>query len=108
MGRSLKFRAWDIENKFMHRWYVIIKDKDILTDIFTTDFYETMQCTGLKDKNGKEIYEGDICKHKNGIGKVWYRSNLTSFVVDGELGNYAIDRDCEVIGNRFENPELLK
>jgi uncharacterized phage protein (TIGR01671 family) len=76
-----------------------------------------MQFTGLHDKNGKEIYEGDIVKTKDDTLKVFWNSSTASFDVEFSGG------DCEplvpfygewypdqheVIGNIHENPELLK
>ena len=74
-----------------------------------------MQSTGLKDKNGKEIFEGDIVGSKDGLlnGVVLYRPDLAMWTVDlirynnfERLCNVASSR--EIIGNIYENPELLK
>ena len=72
-----------------------------------TDFKEVvlMQYTGLKDKNGKEIYEGDIVTDGVGKFKIVYDLKLAGYQP------YCIFRDdpenyCEVIGNIYENPEL--
>jgi hypothetical protein len=74
------------------------------------DDYEWMQYTGLKDKNGKEIYEGDLVRYgKDGmIGKVEWdyaktRWRWSSF----PLTNVEV-RKLTIIGNIYENPELIK
>lgn len=73
-----------------------------------------MQYTGLKDKNGKEIYESDILREKIG-GKVfkyaviWNEECAAFGDDDGQHFNDDIDaKKVEVIGNIYENPELLK
>lgn len=112
--REIKFRAW------LKRYEMMVDvEKISMTSgriYFDSDWweeYELMQYTGIKDKNGKEIYEGDIVKSPCGIRKVIF--------VDGgfclDTGDFATDlyrmidskgNHLEVIGNIYENPELLE
>lgn len=137
--RELKFRAWDKKSKkirivesigfgelsYYNEGYPVtnmigrdcIHDKDI---IIHRDSYqhELMQYTGLKDKNGKEIYEGDICKYVCGksewIAEVVFHYGMFTFPIkEKPLGRYVyihnvLERELEVIGNIYENPELLE
>lgn len=122
MSREIKFRAWLKEEERM----VSVSDISFIGqeidkyegdsssgDWWGFDYIELMQYTGLKDKNGNEIYEGDICKHHGHdvIGKWIYDDGFTSFVMmEGEnhYFYFGIDEDrLEVIGNIYENPELL-
>lgn len=79
------------------------------------------QCTGLKDKNGKLIWENDICDRKEEYPETvkynngdWtldysYSEGKESGCCYRNLGFYALERKCvEVIGNIFDNPELLE
>ena len=89
-------------------------------DIYCYDFdeIELMQSTGLKDKNGKEIFEGDILDYKGRKALVRWHGSYASFIyrfVD-ELQKrktewkplYLAYMKCEIIGNIYENPELLE
>ena len=83
------------------------KDVDqITTKTVPNDDLEIMQFTGLLDKNGKEIYEGDVtrCGQEEKIGVVEWHKEFAMFT------NCAVadPNKCEVIGNIYENPELIK
>jgi len=78
------------------------------------DNFELMQFTGLTDKNGKEVYEGDIVSTKHQpLAKVVWHSEFTTFCteeIDEISGIYQFTikpSETEIIGNIYENPELL-
>lgn len=121
--RKIKFRAWHIEEHKMYSVYEL--------DIFRSWIYgarrgksrgdwwsnwKLMQFTGLRDKNGKEIYDGDILNHPDRFSEdtlviewVYDRWSIVEYY-KGEVNHMADYKfyDCEIIGNIHENPELLK
>lgn len=128
--REIKFRAWDEGNKEMHYdfqfiksgndgndWMIFTSDKNKLGDeqhpfnnpYFQQQFHIT-QFTGLKDKNGKEIYEGDIMQTATGPAVVRFDNNEVEFVCDNKSCyiHPASWNKREVLGNIFENPELTE
>lgn len=138
--REIKFRAWDKKIKAfvvpfdfaingMGSKFICPNNKLIDHGNFSGDCdqarYEIMQYTGLKDKNGKEIYEGDIVRlasyGKNDPRKIqcveWNDDRLrftVNKICDSGREQPYTDADCdvlfgcEIIGNIYENPELLK
>lgn len=120
-----KFRAWlknDKEIIDVDEIHWFDGELDIIGDYITfvrkADEIELMQSTGLKDKNGKEIFEGDIVDYKGRKAVIKWHGSYASFIyrfVD-ELNKrsaewyqlYLAYLKCEVIGNIYENPELLE
>ncbi|MGS0644634.1 YopX family protein [Staphylococcus hominis] len=128
-----KFRVWDKNNKKMLNWKELDLTKELGEDEITIFeptgqfaqpmyFYETMQSTGLKDKNGTEIYEGDIIEFKYPYdkriktkGNVVWNSDKSCFGISMketteryELYRITAENYLAVIGNVHQNPELLE
>lgn len=110
--REIKFRIWDKIDKFMSGPFEVIDlagTKRIDENLQRHSVY--MQYTGLKDKNGKEIFEGDIVLYtdfggdKNHLVVEW-SENDGAFLFGWVRTDYAISKG-EVVGNIYENPELL-
>lgn len=131
MSREIKFRAWDKSSEYMHSNVQsgVYEDPDEWTEFSTVlglECFEVMQYTGLKDKNGKEIYEGDIVEYNDFnslrtgghaedkiiVGKVTFGCGMW-MVEEKNCGHdlyegLVNDEELEVIGNIYENPELLE
>jgi hypothetical protein len=103
--RIIKFRFWDKDMQRMRHW-VDIKD--------SWGFTVAMQYTGLLDRNGAEIYESDIVRSEHDTMVVAWNDKIGSFGLNKEgwmyfhyFGEAVEPEDVEVIGNIYENPELL-
>lgn len=140
MKREIKFRAWDNVNKRMgyfdpgfhwqdeyDLWCLRLKFGSVpITNVPCEDNIDLMQYTGLKDKNGREVFEGDVLqaryvpnyslnifevKWNNGSAAfVCYRSHQDQNIRFEQLPLCPSNsmEDLEVIGNIYENPELIK
>ena len=120
MSREIKFRAWDKHHNSMEYINDLYWLEENGIHDFNDDNYIFMQNTGLKDKNGKEIYDSDIVKVTWGSGKivcyeVKYCESLGYHYLRDTKNKEDDDIICiydysqmDVIGNVFDNPELLK
>ena len=120
--RDIKFRVWDNERNamfnsksvdidFFEGKIEITSDTIRYDEVYTDEIkdFELMQYVGCKDKNNKEIYEGDIVKTKEHIGQIIYSKGMFFIDVKGDfyLPIYNVSEFIEVIGNIYENPDLL-
>ena len=126
--REIKFRAW-------------VKDRKAIFEVISIDYVtkkvtyllervghllsirdakfndvELMQYTGIKDKDNKKIYEGDIIFESFGekYYKVIFENGSFKAEFNGDFDEYSFDlidvvaQGCEIVGNIYENPELIK
>jgi uncharacterized phage protein (TIGR01671 family) len=135
LSRGIKFRAWNDYTERLYKWEDLENagSTNYIHEYFSNlkeNGYHLMQYTGLHDKNGKEIYEGDIVKSQwqhNGvdcydyelIGEIVFDSYYSSFRIENKDFNMplcSIERETlcnedndgfEVIGNIYENTELI-
>ena len=125
--KEIKFRAWDKKKKKITKCfgygksYMVGGEGIDLNDLILSEqkYVEIMQYTGLKDFQGKDIYEGDIIKCDNKIGEVMYDEQQGAFIILWQPNNKKQKSGCdylastwpgvikEIIGNRYEHPELL-
>lgn len=119
-----KFRVWDTVKKAMSEVEAIVYTEEKVYPFYSKvvrryiPFSEAilMQSTGVLDKNGKEIFEGDVVKLRYTISSDYEFFKVTRF----RGGSWRIDNrrrgcelwlrneDCEVIGNIYDNPELVE
>jgi len=105
MKREIKFRCWD---DFQKKMFDISSLKLPHREDLSPNVY-LMQYTGIKDKNGKEIYEGDIVRKLDKTGYKAGRPFAVKFESNAKCSGYMIGnpKSYVIIGNIYENPELL-
>ncbi|MCU6720628.1 YopX family protein [Porcipelethomonas ammoniilytica] len=132
MNREILFRGKRVDNGEWVNGYLVKKIDPLYTDIEThcilhqerdncgclmplmtwtrVDVETIGQYTGLTDKNGVKIFEGDIIKHKENLFEIKYSTEQARYLA--VLTNGVFDpvamQNCEVVGNVFDNSELLK
>lgn len=127
--REIKFRSWDLEKKCMFYDVEEFYDglgygfdkpdptgcQDCFSDFLNSEHQIVMQYTGLKDKNGKEIYEGDIVQFDKENAKVFPKPTMPVIFDYGAfyVGKYTVlllsttTEVIDIIGNIYENPKLI-
>lgn len=116
MNRPIKFRAWHPKKNRMWSWKDLIDSSIRMHSFERNSHLIFMEYTGLNDKNGKDIYEGDIFKWRDFTGMVRFYQGVfylwNGFEVDPDKIQheklYQYTFNGEVIGNQFEDPELLE
>ena len=137
MERSIKFRAWNKKLKemetvllicFVNRYVDVLPFRNLeggLQESWSFDDIELLQYTGLKDRNGKEVYEGHIVKIDGGycgdyhynecLAEIKWSNDESCFYPHNHKDRYGLVmqdyynfEEFEIIGNIYENPELLE
>lgn len=117
MEREIKFRVWDDNLKVMYSpdnqigglWNI----KEAWNGIIKYKNGTLMQYIGLKDRTGQDIYEGDICKFPKNDGSesiltIVYNNRMACFEFSKENAPISLSLSYEIIGNIYENPELME
>ena len=127
-NRKIKFRAWDKEKKewiyiglasmcgivdgHLRQFYAKNSGHDLdIPSLGNEEYprlYILMQFTGLKDKNGKEIYEGNVVETEAFIDEVIFKDCVFTTKHSENNQPLMVHNNLEIIGNIYDNPELIK
>lgn len=116
--RDVKYRVWDLDENKMYKYYFGVDTKNPIVHLYGDDLdnikenfrdrIKLMQYTGIKDKNGKEVYEGDVVDYFRGeLAKIGFIAG--SFVIDSSSHTetmFELMGELEVIGNIYENNQI--
>ena len=120
MSRPIKFRAWDeVNKKMIYEYNGVMTGMHISSGDIINLYENILQFTGLYDKNGKEIYEGDIVNRLNTDNpdnayiqttEVFWHEEMSRFSFKNTYDDltFVDAENCVVIGNVYQNPELIK
>lgn len=113
--RKLRFRAWTNDSWINEGMIYDYQDTTYVESFgFNSEELPLMQFTGLKDVNGIDLYEGDICDFKGHVCEVVYRENYCDFVFNIKRFNSRLlnvtksnisKHNCEIIGNIYQYVE---
>lgn len=119
MNREILFRGKRVDSSEWFEGSYWLSRSAVRETTYITDGYGNLFCvipetvgqyTGLTDKNGVKIFEGDIIKHKENLFEIKYSTEQARYLA--VLTNGVFDpvamQNCEVVGNVFDNSELLK
>lgn len=116
--RELRFRAWvKSEECYMGKWIdtqypVTFSAVNEVAEYYSDNDLVVEQYTGLKDKNGKEIYEGDIVSYRGNNYQIKWCKASFAYIASSNNQYYWLSPSkstvFEVIGNTYENPEMVE
>lgn len=122
MNRELKFRVWNQDtNSYIKKYdqyfretglYIVDVWADLNPEAYRRRFLVFQQSIGLKDKNGKDIYEGDLIQYKNNssydnfVFVVRWSDDMLGYIFQAESGDI-LENDWSPQGNRFNNLEIV-